>query len=295
MYPADKEISGFVEKKKHGDLLLPFVIYGTMMPTLFSSFPVHCHEEIEMVLNDCGKCRYTVSGQDIDLEFGDIIVIMPWVLHSFRLVEENDYFLAATYLISLNMITNYTVDVCASKYFLPILARKCNDFCVIRHNSEHYDEFKPIAVQLFDTYFGHEKYFELKLKSLINELMFKLLSYGYIEIKAETPESNDVRIARRVVDFISEHYMENITLAGLAELVNMSETGLSRLFRSITGMSCIDYVIDYRLTKAMGMLRCSDKPIIEVAYETGFNNISYFNRTFKKHCHQTPSEFRKFK
>lgn len=295
MYPADKEISGFVEKKKHGDLLLPFVIYGTMMPTLFSSFPVHCHEEIEMVLNDCGKCRYTVSGQDIDLEFGDIIVIMPWVLHSFRLVEENDYFLAATYLISLNMITNYTVDVCASKYFLPILARKCNDFCVIRHNSEHYDEFKPIAVQLFDTYFGHEKYFELKLKSLINDLMFKLLSYGYIEIKAETPESNDVRIARRVVDFISEHYMENITLAGLAELVNMSETGLSRLFRSITGMSCIDYVIDYRLTKAMGMLRCSDKPIIEVAYETGFNNISYFNRTFKKHCHQTPSEFRKFK
>ena len=153
MYPADKEISGFVEKKKHGDLLLPFVIYGTMMPTLFSSFPVHCHEEIEMVLNDCGKCRYTVSGQDIDLEFGDIIVIMPWVLHSFRLVEENDYFLAATYLISLNMITNYTVDVCASKYFLPILARKCNDFCVIRHNSEHYDEFKPIAVQLFDTYY----------------------------------------------------------------------------------------------------------------------------------------------
>ena len=295
MYPADKEISGFVEQKKHGDLLLPFVIYGTMMPTLFSSFPVHCHEEIEMVLNDCGKCRYTVSGQDIDLEFGDIIVIMPWVLHSFRLVEENDYFLAATYLISLNMITNYTVDVCASKYFLPILARKCNDFCVIRHNSEHYDEFKPIAVQLFDTYFGHEKYFELKLKSLINDLMFKLLSYGYIEIKAETPESNDVRIARRVVDFISEHYMENITLAGLAELVNMSETGLSRLFRSITGMSCIDYVIDYRLTKAMGMLRCSDKPIIEVAYETGFNNISYFNRTFKKHCHQTPSEFRKFK
>ena len=295
MYPAEKDITGFVEKKKHGDLLLPFVIYGTMMPTLFSSFPLHCHEEIEMVLCDCGKCRYNVSGEDIDLEFGDILVVMPWVLHSFSLVSENDYFLAATYLISLDMITNHTVDTCASSYFLPMLGRKCNDYCIIRHHSEHYDEFKPIALQLFNTYFDHEKYFELQLKSLINDLVFRLLKYGYIEIKTETPEGNDVRIVRRVVDYISENYMENITLAGLAELVNLSETGLSRLFRSITGMSCIDYVIEYRLIKAKGLLRLTDKPIIDVAYETGFNNISYFNRTFKKHCHQTPSEYRKYK
>ena len=178
MYPADKEISGYVEKKKHGDVLLPFVIYGTMMPTLFSSFPLHCHEEMEMVLNDCGKCRYTVSGEDIDLEFGDILVIMPWVLHSFRLVEEEDYFLAATYLFKLDMIANHNVDTCSSRFFNPILDRKCNDYCVIRHNSEHYDEFRPIAVQLYDTFYEHELFYELKLKSLVNDLMFRLLSYG---------------------------------------------------------------------------------------------------------------------
>lgn len=294
MYPADKNISGYVEKKRHGDVLMPFVIYGTMMPTLFSSFPVHCHEEIEMILCDCGKCRYTIAGEDVDLGFGDILVIMPWVLHSFRLVDKDDSFLAATYLISLDMITNHTVDICASKYFMPMLSRKCNDYCVIRFNSEHYNEFRPIAVELFDTYFDHEDFFELKLKSLINTLVFKLLNYGKIEIKSEAPESNEVRIVRRVVDYISENYMENITLAGLAELVNLSETGLSRMFRSVTGMSCIDYVIEYRITKAMGLLRSSDKPVIEVAYETGFNNISYFNRTFKKHCDQTPSEFRRY-
>lgn len=295
MCPADKEISGFVEKKKHGDVLLPFVIYGTMMPTLFSSFPLHCHEEIEMILNDCGKCRYTVSGDDIDLEFGDILVIMPWVLHSFRLETKKDYFLAATYLISLDMVNNHTVDVCGSRYLMPMLGRKCNDYCVIRFNSEHYGEFKSIALQLFDVYYEHEEFFELKIKSLINDLLHKLLRYGFIKITSQTPESNDVRIVRRVVDYISENYMENITLAGLAELVNLSETGLSRLFRNITGMSCIDYVIEYRLAKAKGFLRTTDKPIIEVAYDTGFNNISYFNRTFKKHCGQTPSEFRKMK
>ena len=293
MYPAEKEISAFVEKKKHGDTLLPFVIYGTMMPTIFSSFPLHCHEEVEMVLCDCGRCRYTVSGEDVDLEFGDILVMMPWVLHSFRLVEKGDYFLAATYLISLDMLDTHSLDICSTKYFTPMLTRKCNDYCVIRHNSEHYEEFRNLAVPLFDTFYAQEKFFEIKLKAYIGELLFKLLDYGYIEIKAATLEGNDVRVVRKVVDYIAEKYMENITLTGLAELVSMSETGLSRIFRAVTGMSCIDYVIEYRLTKARGLLRTTDKPIIEIAFDTGFNNISYFNRTFKKHFHQTPTEFRK--
>ena len=298
MYPADKELSGYVEKKKHGDELMPFVIYGTMMPTLFSSFPLHCHEELEMVLCDCGRCRYTVAGEDVDLEFGDVLVIMPWVLHSFRLVEEKEYFLAATYLFSLDMISNHSVDTCSTKYFRPMLERKCNAYCVIRYNSDHYEsynDFRELAITIFDTYYAHDEFFELRLKSLINELVFRLLICGHIRISSETPENNDVRVVRKVVDYISENYMENITLADLAELVNLSETGLSRLFRNITGMSCIDYVIEYRLTKAMGMLRTTDKPIIEVAFDAGFNNISYFNRMFKRHCHQTPSEFRKNK
>ena len=70
-------------------------------------------------------------------------------------------------------------------------------------------------------------------------------------------------------------------------------TVISRLFRSVTGMSCIDYVIEYRMSKAISMVRLTDKPIIEIAYEVGFNNISYFNRTFKKHFQRTPSQCRK--
>lgn len=293
MYPADKELSDFVEKKKHGDELMPFVVYGVMMPTLFSSFPLHCHEEIEVVLCDCGQCRYTVSGEDIDLGFGDILVMMPWVLHSFRLVGEKDYFLGAAYLFSVDMITNYSLDFCASKYISPLINRRCSDYCVVRFGTEHYQEIHSLAIDMFDTFYDRPAFFELKLKSLATRLLFLLLENGYIEIKAETPEGNDVRFVRRVVDYIAEHYMENITLAGLAELVNLSETGLSRMFRNITGMSCIDYVIEYRMTKAMGLLRTTDKPVTEIAYETGFNNISYFNRTFKRHCRQTPSEFRK--
>lgn len=293
MEPGKSDISRYIEKKQHGDVLLPFVIYGTMMPTIFTSFPLHCHEEVEMVLVDCGSCCYTISGHDVALKTGDILVMMPWVLHSFRLTEADRYFLASTYMISLDMINNRSVDICSSRYFSPMLNRVCSDYCVVTPETDHYEDFKRMAVQMFDAYYDHDVFFELKLKGLIGDLFFMLLKDGLIQIFETTPESDDVKAVRRVVDYIAENYKENITLAALAQLVSLSETGLSRLFRSVTGMSCIDYVIEYRLSQAMSMLRTSEKPVIEIAYETGFNNISYFNRTFKKHFGQTPSACRK--
>ena len=290
----EKRISPYIEKKQHGTELLPFAVYGTYMPHLFSSFPLHCHEEIEVVYADCGQCRYTVSGKDIDLKFGDILVMMPWVLHSFHLVEpEMPYFLGSAYLISLDMINTTSVDLCSSQYFAPMLQGSCTDCCLITMEQDCYSEFKEIVESLFNLGFDRTPFYEIKLKSLISDLLYRLLKYGLIQIYDKPLEGGDVQAVRRVVDYIADNYRENITLAKLADVVNMSETGLSRLFRNITGMSCIDYVIEYRMSKAMSLVRFSDKPIIEIAYEVGFNNISYFNRTFKKRFHRTPSQCRK--
>jgi AraC-like DNA-binding protein len=293
MRSDEKDILPYIEKKQHGDVLLPFAVYGTNMPHLYRSYPLHCHEELEVVYADCGHCRYTVSGKDIDLRFGDILVMMPWVLHSFQLTDPKDYFIASTYLISLNMVNTSAVDICSSRYFSPMLDGSCSDYCVISMENEHHHEFKEIVDGMFHVYLDHVDFFEIKLKSLISDLLYRLLAYGLIEMYDKPIEGSDVRTVRRVVDYISENYRETITLGKLADLVSMSETGLSRLFRSITGLSCIDYVIEYRMSKAMSMVRFTDKPIIEIAYEVGFNNISYFNRTFKKHFHQTPSQCRK--
>ena len=293
MRADEKNLSVYTEKKKHGTEWLPFAVYGTMMPNLFSSYPLHCHEEIEVVYVDCGNCRYTVSGNDIDLTFGDILVMMPWVLHSFHLEKPEHRFLGSTYLMSLNMVNTSSVDICSSRYFAPMLTGSCSDYCLITWEHPCYREYKELIEEMFNIGFDHPPFYEIRLKSLVSGLLYRLLRDGLIQIFDRPTESGDVKAVRQVVDYIAENYRENITLAKLAEVVNMSETGLSRLFRSITGMSCIDYVIEYRMSKAFSMVRMTDKPIIEIAYEVGFNNISYFNRTFKKHFQRTPSQCRK--
>ena len=293
MRADEKNLSVYTEKKKHGTEWLPFAVYGTMMPNLFSSYPLHCHEEIEVVYVDCGNCRYTVSGNDIDLTFGDILVMMPWVLHSFHLEKPEHRFLGSTYLMSLNMVNTSSVDICSSRYFAPMLTGSCSDYCRITWEHPCYQEYKELIEEMFNIGFDHPPFYEIRLKSLVSGLLYRLLRDGLIQIFDRPTESGDVKAVRQVVDYIAENYRENITLAKLAEVVKMSETGLSRLFRSITGMSCIDYVIEYRMSKAISMVRLTDKPIIEIAYEVGFNNISYFNRTFKKHFQRTPSQCRK--
>lgn len=285
--------SEYIEKKQHGDIMLPFVIYGTIMPFLYDSYPLHCHEEMEIVFVDSGTCRYTIANEEVDLIEGDILVMMPWALHSFRLVHHDDFFLSNALLASLSMINHSAVDICSSKYFSPILNCGCSSYCLIRCTSKHYTEFREIINELCETYFLKEPFFEIKLKHLLNLLFYSLLKYKYIEIYSDAPTKSDAESVRCVIDYISENYKNHITLDRLAELVHLSETRLSRIFRSITGMSCIDYVIEYRLSKALDMLRSSDMSVIEIAYETGFNNISYFNRTFKKHFNKTPTEYRK--
>ncbi len=92
--------------------------------------------------------------------------------------------------------------------------------------------------------------------------------------------------------FLKDHYQRKIKIEEVAELVSMSVISLSRLIKQSTGKSFIEFLIEVRLGSATRQLIESNKSITEICYECGFNNISNFNRIFKKYRNCTPSEFR---
>ena len=85
---------------------------------------------------------------------------------------------------------------------------------------------------------------------------------------------------------------KNITLAEVAKLTNMTAVSFSRFFKTRTGMTFIDSVTEMRMGHACRMLIDTTQSVAEIAYNTGFNNISNFNRIFKKKKGCTPKEFR---
>lgn len=100
------------------------------------------------------------------------------------------------------------------------------------------------------------------------------------------------RRIRLVDDYIKKNYASDITLREVAELANMSEGAFSRFFSQHTGRSFTDYLIDIRIGMVTRLLVDTNKTIAEICYECGYNNMSNFNRIFKKKKGRTPHEFR---
>jgi AraC-like DNA-binding protein len=104
--------------------------------------------------------------------------------------------------------------------------------------------------------------------------------------------ATDSRRVLKVKDYISKNYMNEIRLTDVASLAGMSPSAFSRFFKLHTGRNLSDYIIDMRLGYASRMLVDSTHSIAEIGYGCGFNNLSNFNRIFKKKKGCSPSEFR---
>ena len=97
---------------------------------------------------------------------------------------------------------------------------------------------------------------------------------------------------QKVKEYIDGHFREEIHLQDLADIVSMTPTAFSRFFKLRTSKNISEYIIDVRLGYAARLLVDSTMAIVEICYRCGFNNISNFNRIFKKKRGCTPTEFR---
>ena len=111
-------------------------------------------------------------------------------------------------------------------------------------------------------------------------------SYAKVEV------ASDSRRVLKVKNYINQNYQNEIRLSDVASLAGMSPSAFSRFFKLHTGRNLSDYIIDMRLGYASRMLVDSTHSIAEIGYSCGFNNLSNFNRIFKKKKGCSPSEFR---
>jgi AraC-like DNA-binding protein len=145
-----------------------------------------------------------------------------------------------------------------------------------------------------DTLASEQDHFQqfLKFMSILNELSkgeYKILASSSFAHSSRNQESRRVT---KVKQYINDHYAEDLRLDNMAALVGMSPSAFSRFFKMRTGKSLSDYILDIRLGYAARMLVDSTKNISEICYESGFNNLSNFNRIFKSKRGSTPRDFR---
>ena len=254
------------------------------------TFPVHRHEEYELnFLANCTGARRVVGDSMETIGEYDLVLIGNGIEHGWEQHEgdnnrireitiqfSHDLFgeslLEKTQLASVRRMLEVSSNgiVFSSGSIMKVFNRLDN---LTKIDSGFYGMIELMAI----------------LYELAEEGNYRRLSSSSF---ASLKPTVDSRRVQKVQDYINLRYKEDIRLSDLAALVGMTPTAFSRFFKLRTGRSISEYVIDIRLGHATRQLVDSTTSVAEICYECGFNNVSNFNRIFKKKNGASPKMFR---
>ena len=98
----------------------------------------------------------------------------------------------------------------------------------------------------------------------------------------------------RVINYLNERFSGEVTQSDVARRIGMSPAAFSRFFRRTTGTTFVDYLNELRVSRACNLLIDTEESVLEVSLRSGFNNLSNFNRKFRRYKAMTPKEYRRY-
>ena len=254
------------------------------------TYPVHRHEEYELnFLANCPGARRIVGDSVEVLDGYDLVLVGHGIEHGWEQHEcQNDKIREITIQFSQDLFGDSLLEKTQLAPIRTILEKSVNG---IAFGSQ---AILKVFNRLDNLTKAESGFFRmLELWAILYELAvsgeYRILSSS--SFVAQRPPVDSRRVTK-VQEYIAVHYREEIRLADLAGLVGMTPTAFSRFFKLRTGRSISDYLIDIRLGHASRALVDSTMSVAEICYECGFNNISNFNRIFKKKKGSSPKVFR---
>jgi two-component system response regulator YesN len=115
----------------------------------------------------------------------------------------------------------------------------------------------------------------------------------FIDSVYELQKSQKDTRLKPVMDYIQKNYKNKITLDNIAKVAHISVSRLCHLFKEQLNSTVFDYLTNLRINRAKHLLLATDRTCIEICFDSGFTNLSYFNRTFKQRVDMTPTQFRR--
>lgn len=144
-----------------------------------------------------------------------------------------------------------------------------------------------IFKQLHSTWKQKESGYQWKSNMFLQQLLFEIL---YQQAFPPQSHANVIR-CEKVIEYIRDHYTENITIKQLCSLVDLSPGYLSEIFKKVSGKTPVEYIHQVRIDRSKELLLNTPLKIKDIARRTGFNDEFYFTRVFKKLEGCTPSQF----
>lgn len=276
------------EDAKHGETFFPVQRYLTRLASDYPVVMTHWHEEAELTLITNGDCHYQINLVEYEVNEGDILFVPPLYLHAISKGKSDEIF-SETYVFHLNFLGGNATDICSTRYLTPMMKQEISMPCHITPKHPAYVSLRKMFSQTASLYQMKMPGYELGIKSLLLQVLFLILQYSEKNAKTETGAISDK--LKTVLDYIELHYEDSITISELARLCYFSEYHFMRFFKKHMNMTCVEYINNLRLEKAVELFEQGETSILDVSLAVGFHNLSYFHRAFKKKYNMTPMSF----
>lgn len=230
------------------------------------------HENIELLYIAKGRGLCHLGTVAYEFSAGDIVSVNSFELHYIEAYDRAEYYCLIpdrSFLISMGIDTSLV-------NFSPITQS---------------DKAASLFLELAELYRGKSSFRETSLKLKITELILYMAKNASLSEKAKSDAKSLSRI-KLAIGYISTHLDTRITADEAAEAAALSKYHFLREFKKLTGMTLVSFVNSMRCEKARALFSSSELSVAEVCALSGFDNASYFTKTFKRKTGMTPSKYR---
>lgn len=267
----------FYENRSHMlDDNIPLSIY---LNTDFN-FMAHWHTEFELAYVESGSIYVGINNDRRKLSAGDVVLITGGDIH---------------YYESSDPLSRIILLVFKPEFF-DLDADWTHAYKLSSSFFKNGDKIKKLLYSILEEKQSKKDFYELFIKAKVIELCASILRYfpnRNSNFKDANKNFSRLKTMQDILIYIENNFAQDISLKFLSDMFNINSFNLSKIFNSVTGCNLRTYINNLRVSKAESIILNSNKPLIDIAVECGFNSIRTFNRAYKAVKGYAPSSIRK--
>ena len=255
------------------------------------TFARQLHYDIDVTITYFKHCtgNIRVDGKCYPLYDGDVIITNPAEMHCCTF-EDESLLERISFFVSKSLLKNFTIDI--EELFDCFYNRENGaGNRTPAHIAEKY-ALESLTKEILALSHSNEKCQHLLILCRFIELLMRLNDAASQEINLPPNTTGENEVIVQVIQYINQHFTENINCEDIAKEFYLSRSRLEHLFKDSVGFSLWDYIIFKRLMMVNTLIQQGES-VKAASSNAGFNNYSNFYRLYKKHMNMTPLEYKK--
>ena len=278
------------ELKKHGSDHFPFLVsYQCLSEYDSNSFMWHCHPEIEITYVKEGSMHYRINNRSFHLKEGDIIFCNSNALHSGEMENQEDCsYIPITF--DPKLIYGFFQSTICTRYVDPVIQNLAVCAVHIDYSEKWHETFRDRMLEVISLDKQKPDFYELDISIRMQLLWRLLVEHLPHQPVSTTSDFTEYERIRRILSYIEQNYMNQITLDDISEHIHLCESECTRLFKRHMNTTLFSFLQEYRIERSLEYLNTKES-ISSIAEKTGFSDSNYYSKVFAKVKGCSPREY----